>query len=105
MARILTRACNNCGNKVGFQDKWCSACKYVITGPALIFEYQDVPDRPDESADFEEQLATLLNATCSENESNTPDYILANYLLDCLNAFNNAVNARDAWYDPDNDGG
>lgn len=44
------------------------------------------------------QLTSLLNKHSKENQSNTPDYILANYLSSCLNAFNKATNARDSYY-------
>lgn len=48
--------------------------------------------------EFEEKLRATLNLACAENESDTPDYILATYLLTCLDAFNHAVVAREAWY-------
>jgi hypothetical protein len=45
-----------------------------------------------------DDLARLLNSVSAENGSNTPDFILADYLRDCLAAFDRAVRARDAWY-------
>lgn len=45
-----------------------------------------------------EELTSLLNRHSAENGSNTPDYILAAYLLTCLGAFNAAVQARQEWY-------
>lgn len=33
-----------------------------------------------------------------EQESNTPDFILAKYLLDCLRNWNRATTERDRWY-------
>ena len=48
---------------------------------------------------FKKQLANLLNEYSMENESNTPDFILAQYLVRCLNAFECAVNARERFYD------
>ena len=47
---------------------------------------------------FRKELTTLLNSYSRENDSNTPDYILAEYMLNCYSAFNNAVNARESWY-------
>lgn len=47
---------------------------------------------------FKEELTILLNKYSMENGSNTPDYILANYLVDCLKNFNNIVNDRSDWY-------
>lgn len=39
-------------------------------------------------------FAKALNRNCAENESNTPDFILALFLLRCLEAFNTASNSR-----------
>jgi hypothetical protein len=43
---------------------------------------------------FRRELRDLLNRFSMENGSNTPDYILADYLIDCLKAWNRAVNER-----------
>ena len=43
-------------------------------------------------------LARVLNSHCAENGSNTPDFVLANYVLDCLRAFELATNQREHWY-------
>lgn len=43
-------------------------------------------------------LQALLNGYSLENDSNTPDYTLARYLLDCLDAYNKAVMDRAHWY-------
>lgn len=43
---------------------------------------------------FQSKLAELINCECLENESNTPDYILAQFLKKCLDAFNEATNDR-----------
>lgn len=47
---------------------------------------------------FEEQLSRLLNKNSKENESNAPDFILGEYLQNCLLAFDKAVNWREKWY-------
>lgn len=41
------------------------------------------------------ELTILLNQWNQEKPSNTPDYLLANYLIACLNAYNEAVVARE----------
>ncbi len=50
---------------------------------------------------FEKELRDLLNRTSQENDSDTPDFILARYLCSCLHAFNRAVLDRTAWYEPE----
>ena len=44
------------------------------------------------------ELSAILNRHSAENNSGTPDFILAVYLLDCLNAFEKAVIRREDWY-------
>lgn len=47
---------------------------------------------------FHNELESLINKFSMENDSNTPDFILAQYLHDCLGAFGNAMIHRDKWY-------
>jgi len=42
-------------------------------------------------------LESLLNQQCMENGSDTPDFILADYLCKCLEAFDTATKRRDDW--------
>lgn len=55
----------------------------------------------DEESKFVKELKRLLNIECKENASNTPDFILANYLNNCLWAFDRAVQQRETWYGRD----
>ena len=48
--------------------------------------------------DFREELQSLLNVHSKENGSDTPDWILADYLSDCLASFDLAVRRREKWY-------
>ena len=47
---------------------------------------------------FEKDLAELINKYSKENDSNTPDFILARYLNAVLDNFSAAVNDREQWY-------
>ena len=49
--------------------------------------------------DFQKELEGLINKYSKENESNTPDFILAKYLAHSLKAFNTAIKSRDEWYE------
>ncbi len=51
-----------------------------------------------ETTEFERELASVINRHSLENESNTPDFILAEYLRSCLRAFTMASRTREAWY-------
>lgn len=43
---------------------------------------------------FLQELAGMINRRSMESESDTPDYILAEYLTQCLKAYESAVRAR-----------
>lgn len=47
---------------------------------------------------FAERLREVINQHCRENASNTPDFILSEYLFRCLDAFDAAVRERDNWH-------
>jgi hypothetical protein len=47
---------------------------------------------------FRKELETLINCNSMENGSNTPDFILAQYLVDCLQTFDKTVRHREEWY-------
>lgn len=47
---------------------------------------------------LEQALTTLLNRYSVENGSNTPDFILAEYMLATLKAFESASLERERWY-------
>ena len=47
---------------------------------------------------FRQELEQLLNRYSKENGSDSPDFILAQYLIDCLDVYDRAVRAREVWY-------
>lgn len=47
---------------------------------------------------FEQALSSVINKYSKENDSNTPDFILANYITACLDAFTKTSIAREKWY-------
>lgn len=47
---------------------------------------------------FQEELRQVINRHSKEGGSDTPDYILAKYLEDCLTAYNRTVQARESWF-------
>lgn len=48
----------------------------------------------DKNSKFERELSSLINRYSKESESNTPDYILAKYLVACLNNYNQTIQMR-----------
>ena len=57
--------------------------------------YYDIPESP---VCFEKELEQLINKHSKENDSNTPDFILADYLCRCLATFSGIVEEREKWY-------
>lgn len=47
---------------------------------------------------FLKELENLINRYSKENGSDTPDFILAEYLNDCLETFNHIHQRRSRWY-------
>lgn len=51
------------------------------------------------AAAFRKELEHLINEHSQESAGgNTPDFLLAEYLHNCLNIFDQATRARDRWY-------
>jgi len=72
----------------------------LIDGPAdrdaLVVEADsNAPAQRD--VEFTRALAALVNCHSRENGSDTPDYLLADYLMGCLRAYEAATAARDKW--------
>ncbi len=49
-------------------------------------------------ANFQDDLSELLNRFSRENDSNTPDFILAAFLDEVLTAWGKACRERERWY-------
>ena len=52
--------------------------------------------------EFKKELELLINKYSIENESDTPDWIIAEYMMNSLQIFNNTINQREKWYDRSN---
>lgn len=53
------------------------------------------------ASEFEVELARLINRYSQENGSNTPDFLLASFLVAVLASFNTSVQQRETWYGRD----
>lgn len=51
-----------------------------------------------EGTEFLNELTAVVNKHSKENGSDTPDFILAAYLGECLAAYDRGVNLREKWY-------
>ena len=44
------------------------------------------------------KLSDLLNSHSIENRSDTPDFMLAEFMLGCLTVYENTINNREKWF-------
>ena len=56
-----------------------------------------MPNIKDKST-LKEKLTELINSESREQDSDTPDFILAEYMINCLEAFELASNRREVHY-------
>ena len=83
---------------------WCTPkTSGFVMDPILAEAFAEILDSemsewPEKTSLFEVELRSFLNRHSMENSSNTPDFILAEYLMKCLEAFNETSVAREKWY-------
>ncbi|MEX0598156.1 MAG: hypothetical protein WD512_16835 [Candidatus Paceibacterota bacterium] len=96
-----------------FEQMWGFSKEHLKEGLTLLESMtEDIPEKPVKNEliveDFKEMITTnsklrkeieqCLNIHSAENGSDTPDFILAQYLTNCLWAFDEAVKQRRDWY-------
>ena len=54
---------------------------------------------------FLRELSALINKHALENGSNTPDFLLATYLAECLHTFDHVMQQRAEWWNRPPPGG
>lgn len=59
---------------------------------------QSEPLAANEKDVLRKELELLLNRYSVDAATNTPDFILASYLVDCLDTFDKFAKWRDKWY-------
>ena len=59
---------------------------------------KDGPFHPIDESSFRDELAALINKHSLENGSDTPDFLLAEFLGNCLIVFDKTTRARTKWY-------
>jgi hypothetical protein len=58
----------------------------------------EIENDQDQPVFFTKELEILINKFSMENGSNTPDFILSNFLSSCLLNFNETLKEREQWY-------
>jgi hypothetical protein len=77
----------------------CDALRTALAKDAASDKSAPPPfEKYEREGQFAKGLESLVNRYSQENGSNTPDFVLAGYLIACLRAFNEASRAREEWY-------
>ncbi len=90
-------------------DFFCSGCNGngILNAEAMLTDAPAVVPCPlcyqpgpaaEHKPSFRSELEHLINRYSLENGSDTPDFILAEFLADCLAGYDKALTARAAWY-------
>lgn len=85
----------------GIDDKIISETKETPTNQSKKYEaYQKGTngEEGDINTPLAKEICAAINRCSRENASNTPDFILAEYLMSCLEAFESASMRREDWY-------
>lgn len=108
--------CPNCGNRMTHamdcltrNREFCQMSEPRNTKPTIdelerILNNPDAPEIEITPAGevvmkgLRHEIERAINRVSGENGSNTPDFILAEYLVSCLAAFDRAIHARERWY-------
>lgn len=84
------------------KDDWNRAATAVQTDPRCASGLPkapiDVPVENEKYPTFEDDLKSLINRYSIENESGTPDFILAEFLRGQLDVFSSIMLKRDEWH-------
>src|SRR4030042_1091937 len=92
------KECKVCGCYTDEKCEICITCQSKQWKKNLGDEYTFVIHIELVNSGFEKELSDLINRHSLENGSDTPDFVLAKYLSDCLTTFNKAIEKRDEWY-------
>lgn len=69
------------------------------TTPPVIFDsFAEEQRQYERDKKFRSELEELINRNSRENGSDTPDFILGQYLFDCLAIYDKTIQARESWF-------
>ena len=100
MASVDDEVCVHCGKELvahHYRNLRCPGEHLTVYNTRKETMSQE-PHDPERWGEFVKELEQIINRYSKENDSNTPDFLLAEYMRDCLHAWNAATKARDKWY-------
>jgi len=83
------------GKHPGVHHATVAVCPTRDVAETLVRQHNTAPQT---SGTLAQDLAGVLNQHSMENASNTPDFLLAEYLERCLAAAGILISRRDGWY-------
>jgi len=86
----------NVGDKDELKKCFFDLVSHYTNIPTLLPKCTLCFDKKEKS--FRKELKTLINRYSKENGSDTPDFMLADYLLCCLSVYDETVNRREGWF-------
>ena len=102
----MSEICKNCGRTTDQkeQEEWIEAQVEMMTSPLpdklepsnMCYHCLQSPET-EKRKNLRKDLQIIINCHGQENSSNTPDFILADYIIDCLEVFNKTVENRMKW--------
>lgn len=72
----------------------------AVRAPERVSKADELPRPAFVSDSFASELCSLLNKHSQDNATNTPDFVLAEFMLGVLRAFDLAMQQRDGWESP-----
>lgn len=101
--RLLIAAMSEMSVKIYPQNDPDEILQMVHSNAEYIYKNaSDLPSyEPQKKPLLEEALRDIINSYSIENRSDTPDYILAQYLSNCLANYESCVKSRDKWFGVD----
>jgi hypothetical protein len=76
----------------------CHACGAIYNLTPRMAYSQDSVKTSVSKGTLHSELTKVLNTFNAENGSNTPDFLLADYLVGCLQTYNVIVTKREKWH-------
>lgn len=87
-----------CNRKIFDPESGKMYCAPMMEGCPYADPDFEATKKASKESEFQKELEKLINRHSMENGCDCPDFILADYLMSCLRAFNFSTKAREKWY-------
>lgn len=86
--------------EIAMKIGWCQGETFdeALARYVAITQHETPAAQPTKTQELIDDIANAINKHSGENGSNTPDFILAEFLVRCLKAFDITSRTREKWY-------